>query len=160
MRHARAIVFGLIPLLFVMGLVLSTTAQQSSRAGEEKSTKPHADLAPIAKPEPAKLSYNRDIRPILAENCFACHGPDSASRQAELRIDQRDAAIKMKAILPNDPQNSEAIKRVLTTDKDELMPPPESHKKLTKKQKETLVKWINEGAEYEPHWSYIAPTRP
>src|SRR4051812_43930529 len=78
-----------------------------------------------------KLEYNRDIRPILAENCFACHGPDSASRKAGLRLDQRDAAIKKGAFVPGKPRDSELVSRVTATDPGEIMPPPKAHKKLT-----------------------------
>jgi hypothetical protein len=106
------------------------------------------------------LQYNRDVRPILAENCFACHGPDSAARKAGLRLDRRDDAIAAKAIVPGKPAESAMIARVFSQDADEIMPPTKSHKTLTSLQKETLRKWIAEGAEYQPHWSFIAPTRP
>jgi cytochrome c553 len=103
-----------------------------------------------------KLQYNRDIRPILAENCFACHGPDSASRKASLRLDQRAAAIEMDAIVPGKPGDSTAIERIYATDAKEIMPPPNSHKQLTPAQKEVLKRWVSEGAEYQPHWSFLA----
>lgn len=107
-----------------------------------------------------KLEYNRDIRPILADNCFACHGPDSAARKGNLRLDQRELAIKKKAIKPGDVAGSEMIERIITADTSDLMPPPESHKKLTDQQKAMLKKWIEQGAEYQSHWSLIAPKRP
>ena len=107
-----------------------------------------------------KPTYNRDVRPILAENCFACHGPDSAARQADLRLDQRQAAIDAAAIVPSDAEGSELVRRILSSDADEMMPPADSHKKLKPAQKEVLRKWIAAGAEYEPHWSFIAPQRP
>jgi hypothetical protein len=106
------------------------------------------------------LEYNRDIRPILFDNCFSCHGPDSASRQAELRLDRREGAVDKAAIVPGDTDASEMIKRILSDDEGEQMPPPETKKKLTDAQKQTLVRWIKEGAEYQPHWSLIPPTRP
>jgi hypothetical protein len=106
------------------------------------------------------IEYNRDIRPILAENCFACHGPDSAARKAGLRIDQRDTAVEMKAIVPGKPDESEMIRRILTDDNRDLMPPIKSNKKLKPEQKELLKKWIASGAEYQAHWSFIPPTRP
>ncbi|MCU0704045.1 MAG: DUF1553 domain-containing protein [Fimbriiglobus sp.] len=113
------------------------------------------------KPDNGKLQYNRDVRPILAENCFACHGPDSASRKAKLRLDQRDAAIESEAFVPGKPDESEFVKRLfLKDDDDKRMPPPKSHKDLTAAQKATLKRWIAEGAEYEAHWSFIAPTKP
>ncbi len=107
-----------------------------------------------------KLEYNRDVRPILWETCFRCHGPDSASREADLRLDQRDAAIAMHAIVPGSPDESELIRRIFSTDPDEVMPPPETKKSLTEAQKETLRKWIAQGAEYQLHWSLIPPVRP
>lgn len=105
------------------------------------------------------ISYNRDIRPILTETCFACHGPDKAARKADLRLDQREPALKSEAIVPGKPDESEAIRRVFSTDKSEQMPPPESHKKLTQQEKELLRRWVAAGAEYQPHWSFIAPVR-
>ncbi|HEX5105664.1 MAG TPA: DUF1553 domain-containing protein [Pirellulaceae bacterium] len=107
-----------------------------------------------------KLQYNRDIRPILAENCFACHGPDSAARKADLRLDKRDAAVEYGAIAPGKTDDSALVARIFATDEMEVMPPPATKKKLTAQQKETLKRWIAEGAEYEPHWSLIPPTRP
>src|SRR5579862_1634882 len=107
-----------------------------------------------------RLQYNRDIRPILLENCFACHGPDSAARKANLRLDRRDAAIQAGAIRPGKPDQSEAIRRILSTDADEAMPPRSTKKVLTAAQKEMLARWIREGAEYQAHWSFIPPTRP
>ena len=107
-----------------------------------------------------KLQYNRDVRPILAENCFACHGPDSAARKADLRLDQRQVAVDATAIVPGKPDESELLRRVLSTDAEEMMPPPKSNKKLTAAQKETLRQWLAEGAEYQPHWSFLAPQRP
>src|SRR5690242_18565111 len=107
-----------------------------------------------------KLEYNRDIRPILSENCFACHGTDSAARKANLRLDQRDSALKKKAFVPGKPDESELITRILSQDESEMMPPPDSHKKLTDQQKKILKDWVAQGAEYQAHWSLIAPKRP
>jgi hypothetical protein len=107
-----------------------------------------------------KLSFNRDIRPILAENCFACHGPDSASRKADLRLDRQDVAVKIGAIVPGKPDDSEMIHRIFATDSGEVMPPPSLHKQLSAAQKEKLKTWIAAGAEYQPLWSFIPPVRP
>jgi len=107
-----------------------------------------------------KLEYNRDIRPILAETCFACHGPDSAARKAGLRLDQRDAAIEMSAILPGMPSDSEMIRRILSEDPEEVMPPPETKKVLDATQKKLLSDWVQQGAEYQLHWSFLPPQRP
>ena len=87
----------------------------------------------------ARIEYNRDVRPILAENCFACHGPDSASRKAKLRLDKRDEAIK-KAIVPGKAPESRLVKRIFTTEAKDIMPPAKTHKKLTAAQKETIKK--------------------
>jgi uncharacterized protein DUF1553/uncharacterized protein DUF1549/concanavalin A-like lectin/glucanase superfamily protein/cytochrome c len=106
-----------------------------------------------------KLQYNRDIRPILAENCFACHGPDSAARKADLRLDRREVAIDFGSIVPGKPAESELVNRIEASDPKELMPPPEVHKTLSVQQKALLRQWIAEGAEYQPHWSLIAPAR-
>ena len=106
------------------------------------------------------IEYNRDIRPILAENCFACHGADSAARKADLRLDQREAAIDFGAIVPDQPDESELMARVLATDPDVVMPPPEIKKQLSQQQKDLLKEWIATGAEYQPHWSFIRPQPP
>lgn len=106
------------------------------------------------------LVYNRDVRPILAENCFACHGPDSAARKADLRLDQREAAVEMGALEPGKPEESSLVARIDSEDANELMPPASSHKVLTAEQKDVLRRWIAGGAEYQPHWSLIAPARP
>ena len=105
-------------------------------------------------------SFNKDIRSILVENCFSCHGADSGSRKADLRLDQRDAAIESGAIAPGDPDSSVMLDRIFSDDPEEVMPPPSLKKVLTSEQKELLKRWIAEGAEYEPHWSFIPPQRP
>lgn len=106
------------------------------------------------------IEYNRDVRPILVQSCFACHGPDSAARQADLRLDLRDAAVEAGAIEPGKPDESELIRRVFSTDADEVMPPPDHQHQLTAEQKELLRRWVAAGAEYQSHWSFIAPRRP
>lgn len=107
------------------------------------------------------LSFNRDIRPILSENCFACHGFDSKKREAELRLDTPEGAYTAKdgafPIKPGDLAKSEVWQRIITTDEDDLMPPPKSHKKLTQKQKDTLRLWIEQGAPYQKHWAFERP---
>ncbi len=113
-----------------------------------------------APPGPRKVEFNRDIRPILSENCNRCHGPDKNKRKAELRLDQRVSAVSTKAIVPGKPDESELIARIQSTDTDEVMPPPSSHKALTPVQKKLLEQWIAEGAEYQSHWAYVSPHRP
>ncbi len=106
------------------------------------------------------IHFNRDIRPILADNCFSCHGLDSVAREADLRLDQRDAAIEQGAIDPGNPDDSELIARLITDDDDLRMPPPDTKKELTDDQRELLSRWIAAGAEYETHWAFIPPKMP
>ena len=106
-----------------------------------------------------EIRYGRDIRPILSDKCFFCHGPDPKTREEDLRLDLRDEAIAAKAFIPGNPEKSKLIKRINATDEDALMPPPESHKSLSSAEKKLLHDWIKSGAEYEPHWAYAAPRR-
>ncbi|QOV88493.1 DUF1553 domain-containing protein [Humisphaera borealis] len=112
----------------------------------------------------APLQFNRDIRPLLSDNCLACHGPDSAHRKASLRLDTQEGLFGKRedgiAVVPGKPAESIIWSRIITTDADDLMPPPDSHKKLTPAQKATIKRWIEEGASWEPHWSLKAPVRP
>jgi hypothetical protein len=113
-----------------------------------------------ARAESPSLDFNRDIRPILAENCFYCHGQDANKRQAELRLDVRDVAIEAGAIVPKDPRSSELVARINAMNSTELMPPPKSNRRLTPEQKKRLERWIEEGANYATHWAFVAPERP
>ena len=119
-----------------------------------------ADMAPL----PDKIRYNRDIRPILSENCFACHGPDAPARKADLRLDTKEGLLFKKkdrhAVVPGDPSKSEVFLRVTHADPDEVMPPAKTGKKLTPRQVALLKKWIEQGAPWEGHWSFTAPQRP
>ncbi|HQR06653.1 MAG TPA: PSD1 and planctomycete cytochrome C domain-containing protein [Gemmatales bacterium] len=108
----------------------------------------------------ARLQFNRDIRPILSEHCFACHGPDKNKRKGKFRLDERDSALSKKAIVPGKSAESPLIERIFSKDEAEMMPPTETHKPLSKSQKQLLKRWIDEGAEYQPHWAYIVPVRP
>ena len=110
-------------------------------------------------PVPAKIEFNRDVRPILSDNCFYCHGNDPKHREADLRLDLRDEAVKAEAFIPGNGAKSELVSRILTDDEDDLMPPPDSHKKLTPRQKEILKKWIDQGATYQQHWAYEKPIK-
>jgi hypothetical protein len=108
------------------------------------------------------ISFNRDIRPILANHCLSCHGPDSAARRAGLRLDQRESAVGAAqsghaAILPGNAEGSELVVRIHSTDAAVVMPPPETGKALTDQQKQLLARWIREGAQYQPHWSLVPP---
>lgn len=106
-----------------------------------------------------KIVYNRDIRPILADNCFACHGPDHNARKAELRLDERTSAVDKGAIVPGKPDASALVRHILSDDPEEVMPPPATNKKLTAEQKDLLRRWVAAGAEYQPHWAFVAPER-
>lgn len=115
---------------------------------------------------PDQVSYNFHIRPILSDNCFACHGPDANKREAGLRLDTPEgayAALKeslgLHAVIPGKPSESELIRRIVTTDEGEMMPPPESNLKLSDEQKETIKRWIKQGAVYEPHWAFTKPLK-
>ena len=110
-------------------------------------------------PVPAKIEFNRDVQPILSDNCFYCHGNDPKHREADLRLDIRDEAVKAEAFIPGKAAKSELVSRILTADADDLMPPPDSHKKLTQRQKDILKKWIDQGAAYQQHWSYEKPVK-
>lgn len=103
--------------------------------------------------------FNRDIRPILAKNCFACHGPDEGAREADLRLDLRMSAIEANAIVPTDAEGSELIKRILSDDSDLKMPPPETGHQLTAEEIKRLGAWINSGANYAQHWSFVPPKK-
>lgn len=111
----------------------------------------------------APLEFNRDVRPILSDKCFGCHGPDSGHRKAGLRLDLRDAAIKPAKsgdvpLSPGNPDGSQILTRICSTDKEEVMPPPEAKlEPLSKAEIETLRRWVSEGAEYQPLWSFIPP---
>ncbi|MCP4099527.1 MAG: hypothetical protein GY748_25180, partial [Planctomycetaceae bacterium] len=109
------------------------------------------------------ISYNRDIRPILSENCFACHGMDAGNREADLRLDLYEAAVGKEedgaAIVAGQPDESLIWQRILETDPDVVMPPPESKKTLTDDQKQMLRRWIKQGAEYQKHWAFERPRK-
>ncbi|MCB1276557.1 PSD1 and planctomycete cytochrome C domain-containing protein [Prosthecobacter sp.] len=110
-------------------------------------------------PVPAKIEFNRDVRPILSDNCFYCHGNDPKHREADLRLDIREEAVKAEAFVPGKVKESELVSRILTNDEDDLMPPPDSNKKLTQRQKDILKKWIEQGAAYQQHWAYEKPVK-
>ena len=106
------------------------------------------------------IDFNRDIRPILSENCFYCHGQDSNKRQAGLRLDQREEAITAGAIQPGDLGGSELIARIDSTDPELVMPPPTSNRRVNDAQKALLKRWIESGAAYSKHWAFEAPKKP
>src|SRR5215470_13564286 len=113
----------------------------------------------------AEVGFNRDIRPIMADTCFRCHGPDKNARMAGMRLDIRDEALKptptgVTPIVPGDPDHSAIVQRVLATNPARIMPPNYAHKELTPAQKDTIRRWVAEGAKYEGHWAYQPVRRP
>ncbi len=115
-------------------------------------------LAPLASAR--ELSFNRDIRPILAENCFYCHGQDANHRKADLRLDEEAGARAGGAVVPGDPEASALIARIRSHDSDDQMPPPDANRTLTEAQMAKLEQWIREGGTYETHWAFVTPQRP
>ncbi len=104
------------------------------------------------------LDFNRDVRPILAAHCFHCHGPDAEARQGELRLDEAAAARRVLDVGKSG--QSELVRRILSVDADERMPPADANKPLADEQKQILARWVQQGAEYAAHWSFVPPVRP
>ncbi|HUY88240.1 MAG TPA: DUF1549 domain-containing protein [Pirellulales bacterium] len=122
-----------------------------------------AQSLPAAEPrskQAPRVDFAREIRPILAQHCWSCHGPDEQARKAELRLDQRESAVAAKAIVPGDPAASELIARIESDDESLQMPPPEAKKPLSARQKELLRAWIGQGAEFHKHWAFVVARRP
>ncbi len=139
MRSTTSLTTALVTLFLILGFE-STQAQES------------------------EISYSRDVRPIISDMCFSCHGPDEQGRKGELLLSDYQAALKggesgQPAIVPGDPANSELIKRLHSDDPDVCMPPPHTKKKLTPNQVAILEKWIAAGANYEKHWAFTSPTQ-
>ncbi|MFM7262033.1 MAG: DUF1549 domain-containing protein, partial [bacterium] len=138
------------------------TAALGAAAGPTAASKTTTSTTANATP----IDFNRDVRPILSDRCFGCHGPDAErGRRAGLRLDTADGsratlASGARAIVPGDLDTSEAVRRILSEDPDEIMPPPELKRPLSAEERATLVRWIAEGAEYKPHWAFVAPVAP
>src|SRR6187551_2722062 len=123
---------------------------------EEKATRPAVT---------PRVDFTRQIRPLLSDRCFRCHGPDASRRKAKLRLDVREGAFKKLnagwfVVKPGDPDKSELIRRITTDDIEDMMPPPESNLSLTDGEKALLERWITEGADYRPHWSFAPVSSP
>ncbi|MCI0360331.1 MAG: PSD1 and planctomycete cytochrome C domain-containing protein [Planctomycetaceae bacterium] len=121
---------------------------------------PYGDFLTAA--EPGAPDFNREVRPILSAHCFKCHGPDDKVREAGLRLDRRDSATaklesEATAIVPGQPDKSELVRRIFAEDEGERMPPPAANKVLSAQQKDILRRWIAAGADYAPHWAFVAP---
>ena len=116
-------------------------------------------LRSVPAAEPGKVDFNFHVRPLLSDRCFACHGPDAKARQAKLRLDVPEGAYKLlidgtQIIKPRDPSDSEIIRRITSTDPEEIMPPPDSKLTLTKSEIALIRRWVEQGAEYKPHWAF------
>lgn len=129
----------------------------------QRTTPATRSKTPLADLESNKISFNRDVRPILS-TCFRCHGPDESSRRADMRLDLRDEALKSRRngtpIVPGKPDESLVVKRIFEADPARVMPPASIHKELSDAQKETIRRWIEQGAQYEGHWAYQPVERP
>jgi hypothetical protein len=126
---------------------------------------PDAATAGDTPPSAARIDFNRDIRPILSNRCFGCHGPDAAKREAGLQLDTHAGATAetdsgARALVPGKSSESELIARVKATDADVVMPPPKAGPPLSQREIDTLARWIDEGGRYDVHWSYKVPERP
>src|SRR5688500_16888383 len=155
MRTARAQIpsvvgeYGSVGLVASLGLVIGLFCQPLLAAPGELP----------------KIDFNRDVRPILSDHCYACHGPDENKRKAGLRLDNPESAYKElksghRAVVPGNLSKSSLVERILHTDLEEMMPPPESGKPLSKEKIELLQRWVREGATWNDHWSFIPPKRP
>jgi len=115
--------------------------------------------ASVAGEVPEKIEFNRDVRPILSDKCFLCHGPDAGTRKAKLRLDVREDALARGAFVPGKPAESELLLRIASKESDEVMPPPETHKTIDARERSVLERWIAQGATYQRHWAYEPPLK-
>lgn len=124
------------------------------------------DVANAYRALPDEIDFNFDVRPILSDRCYACHGPDANTREADLRLDTEEGALAIlpesnnRAIVPGDVAQSTLVSRIFHDDPEEMMPPAASKLSLSASEKATLLKWIEQGAEWKPHWAFIAPVKP
>lgn len=119
-----------------------------------------AGLLPAAQAQPpaAKVDFDRDIRPILSDRCYLCHGPDAATREADLRLDLREEALGV--LSPGSPDESELLRRIMSDDSDEIMPPPDSNLSLSQRERQLIAAWIKQGAEWKQHWAFAPRSKP
>ncbi len=125
-----------------------------------------SEISEIMAVAPEKVDYTLHVKPILSDRCFACHGPDQNKRQASLRLDEEESALAkneesgLRAIVPGNTYKSELVNRILSADPEKVMPTPESHLELTSEEKAVLIRWIEQGAAYKPHWAFVKVTEP
>ncbi|WP_234736984.1 DUF1553 domain-containing protein [Tellurirhabdus bombi] len=147
--------------LFLAGVTLLAFSWTSCSRVEKP-----AEILAVEQQLPEKVDYNLHVKPILSDRCFACHGPDKAKQQAGLRLDTPEGAYEAlaesgkRAIVPENLAKSELYHRIVSNDPDYRMPTPESNLTLTAEEKAILVRWIEQGAEYKPHWSLVKPEKP
>jgi len=155
----RPSVHALVALILVATLVLSCCDWGMAPAvGHGPTSPPESRVAPSR--EDDQVSYSRDILPLLADKCFACHGPDASTRAADLRLDQLETAVDYGAIVPHSADDSEMIARIqLPPDDPAVMPPVETQKSLSESERDLLRRWIDQGAQYESHWAFAAPVQ-
>lgn len=153
-------------LLYIGSLTVFGSALFYGLGGcdSNKTSQPETEVATASVAMPEKIDFNYHVKPILSDRCFACHGPDPNKREADLRLDTEEGAFAAldslgdrHAIIPGDPDASEAFVRMISTDPDEMMPPKESNLSLTAYEIALIKKWIEQGAEWKEHWSFIPP---
>src|SRR5688572_20371622 len=122
-----------------------------------------ANAADKKAPASGKVDFTRDIRPILSDSCFHCHGPDESTRKAKMRLDTKEGALAERKgrfpVIPGKPDESEIIKRIFSDDPDEQMPPPDYARQLSAAHKQKIKQWISEGAAWQEHWAFQKPVR-
>ncbi|MFT3825292.1 MAG: DUF1549 domain-containing protein [Chitinophagaceae bacterium] len=156
-RLSKTVIAGAV--LFVAAVGFGTIATSNSLLIPDDVKAAMSDL-------PDKLDYNIHVKKILSDKCFSCHGPDAKKQKGDLRLDVAEAAYSkeaesgLKAIKPGSISKSEIAHRILSTDKDYCMPTPASHLSLSVEEKAILLKWVDEGAKYKPHWAFVAPVKP
>lgn len=150
-----------LPFILAVTLLLPGSSALAAPAKKPAAVAPKkpAAKAAVAENSEAKLAapkidYARQIAPILSKNCFACHGVDEKARKAKLRLDVRDAALAAQSFVPGKPDESELLKRLISQDAEEVMPPPEKGERLSEHDISLVRQWIAEGAEYAPHWAF------
>ncbi len=163
-RRVVSVLVHAAPAIALLGFAgCGTSAPEVSTAKSPRAVA--ATSAPAAAtPARKKISFNEHVQPILAENCYACHGTDPGSRKADLRLDRAEHAYRKRkdgdpAIVPGKPDQSPLVQRIEAKDEKKVMPPPEAHKTLKPEQIALLRQWIADGAEYQEHWSFVAPQR-
>ncbi|NDD64904.1 MAG: DUF1549 domain-containing protein, partial [Acidobacteria bacterium] len=169
-RKVQGVILLAVPGLLVALVILlpglsgrvgfKAEASLTAPASPVEQANPGKPSKPLEPPKPLKIDFNREVRPILSDKCFQCHGPDEQARRARLRFDTRDGAMaKSGVIVPGDPVRSRLIARITAKDPQVVMPPPASGHQLTEREVATLTRWVSEGADWNEHWAYVPPRR-